>query len=184
MVLGHILTGNYHLNSHRSHVTFVEAPVSTFAVALKDEIRRLARREIKAQTGRTTKAVAQYRREIAALKRRVSEQEKKIAFLEGQERKRVPDAPASMNGSVRFSARSVKAQRRKVGLSADDYAKLIGVSSLTIYNWEHGKSRPRQEQLSSLASIRGIGKREAQARLKLLKASGEKPRKGRGTKRR
>jgi DNA-binding transcriptional regulator YiaG len=91
---------------------------------------------------------------------------------------------ASMNGSVRFSARSVKAQRRKVGLSADDYAKLIGVSSLTIYNWEHGKSRPRQEQLSSLASIRGIGKREAQARLKLLKASGEKPRKGRGTKRR
>jgi DNA-binding transcriptional regulator YiaG len=84
-----------------------------------------------------------------------------------------------MNGSVRFSARSVKAQRRRIGLSADDYAKLVGVSSLTIYNWEHGKSRPRKEQLASLVSIRGIGKREAQAKLRLVKAAEEKPRKGR-----
>jgi DNA-binding transcriptional regulator YiaG len=153
--------------------------MTTFAIALKDEIRRLARKEVKAQTSRTAKAVAQYRREIAALKRRVTEQEKKIAFLEGQERKRVPEVIASKNGSVRFSARSVKAQRRRVGLSADDYAKLVGVSSLTIYNWEHGKSRPRQEQLASLASIRGIGKREAQAKLDLLKSGNGKSRKGR-----
>jgi DNA-binding transcriptional regulator YiaG len=156
--------------------------MSNLAVALKDEIRRLARKEIKTQTGKTARAVAQYRREIASLKRQMRDQEKKIAFLEGQERKRVPDAAASMNGSVRFSARSVKAQRRRVGLSAADYAKLVGVSSLTIYNWEHGKSRPRQEQLSSLASIRGLGKREAQAKLKLLKSANGKPRKGRRTK--
>ena len=159
--------------------------MSNLALALKDEIRRLARKEIKIQTGTTARAVAQYRREIAALKRQVREQEKKIAFLEGQERKRLgePDAVAGMNGSVRFSARSVKAQRRKTGLSADDYAKLVGVSSLTIYNWEHGKSRPRQEQLASLASIRGIGKREAQAKLRLLKAAEEKPRRGRRARR-
>jgi DNA-binding transcriptional regulator YiaG len=151
--------------------------MSNLAVALKDEIRRLARKEIKAQTGTTARAVAQYRREIAALKRKVRDQEKKIAFLEGQERKRLgeSDMVADMNGSVRFSARSVKAQRRRTGLSADDYAKLVGVSSLTIYNWEHGKSRPRKEQLASLASIRGIGKREAQAKVRLLKAVEEKP---------
>jgi DNA-binding transcriptional regulator YiaG len=155
--------------------------MSNLAVALKDEIRRLARKEIKSQTGTTARAVAQYRREIATLKRQMREQEKKIAFLEGQERKRLgePDTVASMNGSVRFSARSVKAQRRRTGLSADDYAKLVGVSSLTIYNWEHGKSRPRQEQLASLASIRGIGKREAHAKLRLLKAAEEKPRRSR-----
>ena len=157
--------------------------MSNLAAALNGEIRRLARKEIKSQTGKTAQAVAQYRREIASLKRRVGEQDKKIAFLELQERKRIhePDAVAGMNGSVRFSARSVKAQRRRTGLSADDYAKLIGVSAITIYNWESGKSRPRQAQLESLASIRGIGKREAQAKLKLLKA--EKPRKGRRTKR-
>ena len=157
--------------------------MSNLAVALKDEIRRLARKEIKTQTSKTARAVAQYRREIAALKRKVRDQEKKIAFLEGQERKRLPESAtvADMNGSVRFSARSVKAQRRRTGLSADDYAKLVGVSSLTIYNWEHGKSRPRQEQLASLAAIRGIGKREAQAKLNLLKVANGKPKKGRRT---
>jgi DNA-binding transcriptional regulator YiaG len=154
--------------------------MSNLAVALKDEIRRLARKEIKAQTGRTAKAVAQYRREIAALKRRVQEQEKRIAFLEGQERKRVPEV--SLNGSARFSARSAKAQRRRTGLSAADYAKLVGVSSLTIYNWEHGKSRPRREQFAAHVALRGLGKREAQAKLGLLKAADEKPRKSRRAK--
>jgi len=58
---------------------------------------------------------------------------------------------------------------RRLGLSAADYARLVGVSSLTIYNWEHGKSRPRKEQLAALVAVRGIGKREALRRLELLK---------------
>jgi DNA-binding transcriptional regulator YiaG len=62
----------------------------------------------------------------------------------------------------------VKAQRERLGLSAADYAKLVGVSSLTIYNWEQGKTRPRQEQLAALVAVRGIGKREAIKRLALL----------------
>ena len=45
----------------------------TFANALKDEIRRLARKEIKAQTRSTAQAVARYRGEIAKLKRQLRE---------------------------------------------------------------------------------------------------------------
>jgi DNA-binding transcriptional regulator YiaG len=67
-----------------------------------------------------------------------------------------------------FSARSVKAQRRKTGLSAADYAKLIDVSALTIYNWEQAKSRPRKEQLASLVAVRALGKRQAMAKLESL----------------
>jgi DNA-binding transcriptional regulator YiaG len=144
--------------------------MSTLAVALKDEIRRLARKEIKAQTGPTAQAVAQFRRDIAKLKRQSREYERKIAFLEAQERKRI-GKPESNNGTDeggRFSARSVKAQRRRTGLSAADYAKLVGVSGLTIYNWENGKSRPRKEQLASLVAVRGLGKRQAQSKLELL----------------
>jgi len=139
------------------------------ARALKEEIRRLAKKEIKAETGATKQAVAQYRREIASLKRQVRKQEKKIAFLEDRERKRLgaPEATGVAEGA-RFSARSVKAQRERLGLSAADYAKLIGVSPLTIYNWEKGKTRPRQEQLAALVDVRGIGKREARRRLDLL----------------
>lgn len=147
--------------------------MTTFATALKDEVRRLARKEIKAQTGHTAKAVAQYRREIARLKRHLREQDKKIAALES--RPRATSAPAAKpNGHLRFSARSAKAQRRRTGLSAADYAKLVGVSPLTIYNWENGKSRPRNGQFQSLVAIRGLGKREAQSRLATM-ATARKP---------
>ena len=150
--------------------------MADLAGALKEEIRRLARKEIKAETGATKQAVAQYRREIARLKRQIQGQEKKIAFLEAQERKRLeePQAAEEPSEGARFSARSVKSQRERLGFSAADYAKLVGVSSLTIYNWEHGKSRPRKEQLAALVAVRGIGKREALARLELLKAEEKK----------
>ncbi len=150
--------------------------MATLAEALKDEIRRLARKEIKAQTGSTLQAVAQYRREIAQLKRESREQQKKIAFLEAQESKRLeqPGATEEATEGVRFSARSAKAQRERTGLSAADYAKLVGVSMVTIYNWEAGKSRPRKEQFASLVALRGIGKREARAKLELLKANEKK----------
>lgn len=150
--------------------------MADFAGALKEEIRRLAKKEIRAETGTTKQAVAQYRREIAKLKRQLREQEKKVAFLEAQEQKRLeqPRATEESIEGVRFSARSVKAQRERLGMSAADYARLIGVSSLTVYNWEHGKSRPRQEQLAALVAVRGIGKREALAKLELLKAKEER----------
>lgn len=149
--------------------------MATLAVALKEEIRRLARKEIKAQTGPTAQALAQFRREIAKLKRQSREYERKIAFLEAQERKRI-GKPEPKNGADevgQFSARSVKAQRRRSGLSAADYAKIVGVSGLTIYNWENRKSRPRKEQLTSLIAVRGLGKRQAQAKLALLNGTGK-----------
>jgi DNA-binding transcriptional regulator YiaG len=142
--------------------------MTTFAVALKDEIRRIARKEIRAQTGKHARAVAQYRREIARLKRQQREQEKKIGYLESRSRDDRPGATSEDANEQRFSARSVKAQRRRTGFSAADYAKLIGVSPLTIYNWEHNKSRPRKEQFAALVAVRGLGKREALARLAQL----------------
>ncbi len=59
------------------------------AAVLKDEIRRLAKREIKTSTSSTKQAVAQYRRDIAKLKRQVQAQHKEVAFLKAQERKRL-----------------------------------------------------------------------------------------------
>jgi DNA-binding transcriptional regulator YiaG len=155
--------------------------MTTFAIVLKDEIRRLARKEIRAQTGKQARAVAQYRREIARLKRQQLEQEKKLARLAALARGMHDSKPADIeeDGKLRFSARSVRAQRRKTGLSAADYAKLVGVSSLTIYNWEHNKSRPRKGQFAALVALRNLGKREAQAKLSQVSAS-KKP----GTRRR
>lgn len=140
------------------------------AVVLKDEIRRLAKKEVKAHTSATKHAVAQYRRDIAMLKRLVREQQARIASFakhlpsaQGQ-----PDAGEEPLAGMRYSARSVRAQRSRLGLSAEDYGKLVGVSGLTIYNWEHGKARPRKAQLAALIAVRGIGKREALQRLEAV----------------
>jgi len=144
--------------------------MSNMAVVLRDEIRRLARKEIRAVVGTTQKAVAQYRKEIANLKRLLSKQEKSVTQLKRQlsEQQELPAGEEEPLEGVRFSARSVRAQRRRLGLSAADYGRLVGVSALTIYNWESGKSHPRQAQFAGLVAVRGIGKREAAERLASL----------------
>ena len=81
---------------------------------LKESMRRLARKEIRANTGKTKQAVAQYRRDIAKLKRQVRAQEKEITFLKAQERKRLGQRPTAEEPveKVRFSARSVRRNAR------------------------------------------------------------------------
>jgi DNA-binding transcriptional regulator YiaG len=137
---------------------------------LNEKIRRVARREIRGQTQKTRRLTAQHRRDIAALKRQVAALVRTVAFLEKQEQRRVaspPVVPQEAKG-VRFSARSVRAQRARLGLSAKDFGRLVGVSALTIYSWESGKSRPRKKQLAGLAAVRRLGKREARKRLEML----------------
>jgi DNA-binding transcriptional regulator YiaG len=133
------------------------------AGVLKEEIRRLAKKEVKAHVGSTRQAVAQYRSDIANLKRQLGQQEREIKLLKKQQGQ--PQAEEEPLDSVRFSARSVKAQRSRLGLSAADYGKLVGVSGLTIYNWESEKARPRKAQLAALVAVRGIGKKEALLKL-------------------
>jgi transcriptional regulator with XRE-family HTH domain len=97
---------------------------------------------------------------------------KSLAFLEAQEKRRVAERPAPSDlGDIRFRASGLKSHRARLGLSARDYGRLVGVSGLTIYQWEGGKARPRKEQLAKLAAVRGLGKREAMKRLELLDGS-------------
>ena len=139
------------------------------ASVLKDEISRLSRKEIRKETGVTKRASVQHRRDIAELKRLVGDLSRRVAFLESQEKRRVArPAQDKPSGQIRFSPRWVKAQRERLGLSADDYGKLVGVSSLTVYNWEGGKSKPREEKLAAIAAVRELGKREALRRLEMM----------------
>ncbi len=136
--------------------------------SLNEHIRRLARREIRAQTSSTKRATSHYRRDIAALKRLVKAMGSRIAYLEkhGRDGSRVrTGAPEEVPANTRFRADGLKSHRARLGLSAKDFGRLVGVSGLTIYNWESGKARPRKKQLAALITIRGIGKREAEKRL-------------------
>jgi len=138
--------------------------VSNLAAIIKDIVRRVAKREAKAENAATRQIVNKHRRMIAALKRQLIGQQRIINVLRNQNGQS-GGATEDGDAKLRFSARSVRAQRKRLGLSAEDYGKLVGVSSLTIYNWEHGKARPRKAQFELLVAVRGIGKREAVQRL-------------------
>ena len=140
------------------------------ATVLKQEITRLARKEARAQSASSKKAIAQYRRDIAELKRQVRALTKEVGDLRRQQKRVGRPATHSGNVSVRFSPSWLKSHRERLELSAADYAELVGVSALTIYNWEKGKTRPRQEQLAAWAEIRELGKREAWKRLEMSEA--------------
>jgi DNA-binding transcriptional regulator YiaG len=139
---------------------------------LREEISRLSRREIRSQVDATKKATTQHRRDIAALKRQVAQLERQVDLL-ARKALAAPQAvsAASTAARPRFVAKGLRSQRTRLGLSAADYGGLLGVSAQSIYNWEHELAHPRDEQLSKLAALRGIGKREAVARLKQLLSS-------------
>ena len=173
--------------------------MATLANALKEEISRLARKEVRQQIAETVKSAARSERDIAELKRQIQTLQQKPSATRTQDAPKQPGdkkaaskkaaskkAPgkkaaakrqggkvddaqsATQSARSRFSAEGLKASRERLGLSADNYGRLIGVSGLSIYNWEQGKARPRESSIAALATIKGIGKREAVKRLEAL----------------
>jgi len=142
--------------------------MSNISSILNEQIRRVARREIRSNTQSVRRATAHYRHDIAALKRLVTDLARTVGYLKKQETKRSTKlgAVAIPDGTdIRFRADGLRSHRARLGLSAKDYGQLVGVSGLTIYAWEQGKSRPRRTQIAKIVAVRGIGIREALRRL-------------------
>lgn len=116
------------------------------------------------------------------IERQVATLERQMALLQRRVLSIPAAAPtASTTRKVRFVAKGLKSQRARLGLSAADYGRLVGVSAQSIYNWEQGQASPRPEQVKIVAALRGISKREVPRRLEQLSAKGSKgkrPRKG------
>lgn len=119
--------------------------MSSFASALKAEIVRLAKKQAKQDVTPLRKIVTAQRSSIAALKREVVELKK--AFAHAYRKARVPAFTAEEPG--RFIVKGMATHRKRIGLSADEYGKLVGASDQTIYNWEQ-KKRSRDLRNSRL----------------------------------
>ena len=145
------------------------------AAALKAEISRVARKELRAETVALRKAAASQRAEIASLKRRVQELEGQVKTLARAASRSSPaasSAPVELDpeaSGLRFRAEGMANNRKRLGLSAQDFGLLIGATGQSVYAWEQGKSKPRAKSLAAIAALRGLGKREVVARLAVLK---------------
>ena len=144
------------------------------ASLLKQEIARVSRKELRSETEALKKANSHYRGQIAELKRRMQSLEQQVKRLSRGGAARAAAAEPAAEGDeeggrqIRYSAKSLASQRRRLGLSAAALAKLLGVSALSVYKWESGNTRPRQKQIEAIANLRSMGRREAQKRLEEL----------------
>lgn len=139
------------------------------ASILKEEIARVARKEVRAETQSLKKAATVYRSDVAALKRRVVALEQALKRLGKPAAKNASPAPdEEASQSLRFSGKGLASQRQRLGLSAEDCGLLVGASGKSIYRWEAGVARPRDNHLVGIAGLRSLGKKEATKRLATL----------------
>jgi len=148
-------------------------PMSTIANALKLEIARVARKELKDEFTALRKMTTNHRSEIAALKREIKalvsvvKRLQKTAAAPASPRRAVQtdDKPKRRGRQSEFSAEKLADHRTKLGLTQVQMAQLIGASALSVYKWESGKVQPRAAQKEQIAAALKIGKRAAQAML-------------------
>lgn len=125
---------------------------------LSEEIRRLARKEIKNELGELRKQLVLMRKIIIEQNRRIKMLEKMISVPAKPELS-APEVSAEAK-SVRITAKQIRALREKLGLSQGKFAVLLGVNLNSVRYWESEKVEPREAQKRKVAAIRDMGKRE------------------------
>ena len=150
--------------------------MSDIASMFKSEIARLSKKTVRQHTEALRSATTAHRHQLAALKKQVAGLERELSKLRRVAVPKAVEKPAEDvdTGKVRFVAKGLKSLRTRLGLSAEDFARLIDVSTQSIYNWEARKTTPRPAQVAAIAALRGLGKKDASARLELIAADAPK----------
>ncbi|MBN1757722.1 MAG: hypothetical protein JW863_05365 [Chitinispirillaceae bacterium] len=139
---------------------------------LRSEIIRISRKEIKA-------SVTPLKSMNSALNKTVSEFKKKVAGLETEIRRlqsaqptsEKPEKSPEIPEKLRISSKTILSLRAKLGLSQGDFARLLDVSSNSVFMMEHKKGRLnlRSKTLSNLIALKQMGKREVTRKLEEMK---------------
>ncbi|MCX6992642.1 MAG: helix-turn-helix domain-containing protein [Kiritimatiellaeota bacterium] len=143
--------------------------MSTLMAVMKDEIRRIARKEIRAATAGLKKDQTKFRKAVAGLRRQTKEHRSTIRQLLQVATKQVKMATTAPEAGSKawITIKGIRAQRKKLKLSQAQFGKLVGVSANTVLKWEHssGTLKFRSRTRGALLAIRGLGVREARLRL-------------------
>ncbi len=147
--------------------------MTNFTSAFRNEILRVARKELKTELATLRKTVSTQRSDIAALKRDVknlTSHVKSLQKLDG--RRAAAEKPKSEvevlprgGRQFKFEASAFLAKREQLGITQQAMAMLVQASALSVYKWESGKVQPRAAQLDRIQAVLKLGKREALARL-------------------
>lgn len=145
--------------------------MSKLDMVLREEIRRLARREFKAFAEPLLASNRRLREEVRALRSELAARTDRTKRATRVERVQQALAVEGDQPKRRWSGPRLRAWREKNALSGVKIAALLGVSSQTLYNWEMEKSKPDAATLAVIAGLRSLGKRDLR---EALAESGEK----------
>ncbi len=143
------------------------------AVVLKDEISRLARKEIRKEFKQSAERERKLKKTVSELRQRIEQLERAQGKLDRTAQKGVVagaiKASEQADEEVRFwvTAKGIRALRAKLKLSQAELGKLIGVTGQTIYQWEHstGKLNVRAAQRGPITDVRKMGVKDARKAL-------------------
>ncbi|OJV63762.1 helix-turn-helix domain-containing protein [Hydrogenophaga sp.] len=127
---------------------------------------RIARKEVREDIASLRKASTAYRSEIASLKRAVKDLSVQLRPARKAIAHTAPvatdDKTAGRPGRKRtFSAERLKAKRQSLGMSQEQMAQLLGISTLSLWKWESCQVTPRTSMLERHFVAMDMGKREA-----------------------
>ena len=139
------------------------------AVLLKDEIGRLARKEVRTSCGPLQDQLRDLKKTVRQQRDTISRLEKAIGQLKAISAKpseKILSAPdVGDSAQIRLSSSSIKKHRKRLKLSQTELGKLLNVSTNTIVRWEAGTSKPRAAHRPGIAQLRTMGVREVKKML-------------------
>lgn len=142
------------------------------AQVLKEEIRRLAKKEAKALTFTIKKDVVKLKKANVAMRRDVALLKRDNDLLMASEKRRQQSLPvaAPEASKARLTSKGIRAMRKKLGLSQAEFGKLVKVSTVSVGNWEKkdGGLRLKDGTRAAVLALRGLGAREAKRRLEMV----------------
>jgi len=134
---------------------------------VKEEIARLARKEIRAN-------VLPLKQEVTKLRLRVSQLEKTVAVLD-RDASRMRKAEVEKLGklkadedevqSARINGKWVQTLRQRLNVSQNELASLMGISVSGVRTWEYDISKPRGKNRAALVALRKLGRRDVKRML-------------------
>ena len=132
---------------------------------LNDEIRRLARKEIRIALEPLMTQIANQKKTISDLKKQIVDLEKMMRKANPEKIAEIEEAAENEDTKIRLNAAGIIRIRKKHKLTQSELAKLLGVATHTVSIWELGKSAPRAAMKQKICDLRSVGKREINARL-------------------
>ena len=144
-----------------------------FVKPLRDEISRLAKKEIAQYLGQMKKSIASVKAENKSLKKEIAELKKTAQVL----KKNVPHADVAVSCSdeelrtARFTPAIIIRLRKKFGLSRLKMAALLDINNKSIARWEEGIGEPKSNSRAKLLALRKMSKRDIKKHLQDLKAA-------------